>query len=124
MKRDMDLIRQILKRVEDQPAADGPVNALVLDAIDQATTREHIALLLDARLLEGKLNRGGPLNQIVAFSISKITWHGHEFLAAAKDDTTWAKAKSSVLKHGSSITFDLLLAWLKAEMKVKLGLPP
>jgi hypothetical protein len=64
------------------------------------------------------------LGGVLGINITGITWEGYEFIGAASDETLWAKAKSSVLKHGSSITFDLLLEWLKAERKKRLGVPP
>ena len=50
-----------------------------------------------------------------------LTWLGHEFLDAAKDDTIWTKAKETILKPGVSMTFNFLIEWLKAEAKTKLG---
>lgn len=52
-----------------------------------------------------------------------ITWAGHDFLDAAKDDTLWNKAKATVIKPAAGVAFDVLLAWLKHEAKQRLGLP-
>jgi len=52
----------------------------------------------------------------------EVTWNGHEFLNAAKDATIWEKAKATLFKTSTSITFDLLVEWLKAEARQKLGL--
>ncbi len=46
---------------------------------------------------------------------------GCDFLDAARSDTLWAKAKTSVIKPSASWTFDLLKEWLKAE--ISSGLP-
>ena len=54
--------------------------------------------------------------------LTGLSWLGHEFLDAAKDDTIWSKAKKTVLKSTAGITFDVLLEWLKAEVKGRIGL--
>jgi hypothetical protein len=52
-----------------------------------------------------------------AFQIFALTWEGHEFLDAMRDDTVWKKAKENVIKPGASWTVQLLFEWLKAEIK-------
>ena len=88
-----------------------------IEGYDAATIDGHIALLIEAGLLDGKVSQAAH-----TAAITGLPWKGHDFIAAAKDDTTWAKAKSTVLKHGASLPFDLLLEWLKAEGKKRLGL--
>jgi len=55
--------------------------------------------------------------------VFRLTWNGQDFADAATDDTIWKKAKEKVLQPASSWTFALLLEYLKAEIKAKLGLP-
>lgn len=55
--------------------------------------------------------------------IKRLTWEGHEFLDAARNDTTWRKAKDKFLKPAGAWTFSLLLEFLKAEAK-KLAFGP
>lgn len=55
----------------------------------------------------------------------KLTWEGHEFLDAAREDTRWNKAKEVAAKTGS-LTFSMLkevLVQLSAEAwkKILLG---
>ncbi len=88
---------------------------------DQKTISEHVRLLLDAGLVRGELTHfiGGR----ISFHVSGLTWNGHDFLDAARDTTIWTKAKATVLKPTASITFDVLLEWLKVQAKQTLGLP-
>jgi hypothetical protein len=88
---------------------------------DQKTISEHVRLLLDAELVRGKLTE--TLSARTRFYVSGLTWKGHDFLNAAKNTTIWTKAKETVLKPTTSITFDVLLAWLKEQAKQQLGLP-
>lgn len=121
MKRDFDLIRRILKDVQDLPAGKTLDNPSY-PGYDQSTINEHIILLEDAKLIK-ELNIVRLQGVIKDIRIKGLTWDGHDFLDAAKDDTIWKKAKESILKPGASITFSLLLEWLKSEVKQKLGLP-
>lgn len=45
--------------------------------------------------------------------VISITWDGHDFLDAAKDNDTWNKAKTLILKEGASFTFHYLKDWLE-----------
>jgi hypothetical protein len=52
-----------------------------------------------------------------------LTWDGYEFLESAKDENLWGKAKSIVIKPAGGVAFGVLLDWLKAEAKSRLGMP-
>jgi hypothetical protein len=121
MKRDFDLIRRLMKDIENMPAGKRYTDISYLTEYDPDTVYAHIALLLEAGLIEGKtvnLMRG-----IGGVMIDGLTWDGHDFLDAAKDDTIWSKAKETVLKPTAAITFELLRDWLKMKVKEKIGLP-
>ncbi|MGO8839441.1 MAG: DUF2513 domain-containing protein [Limisphaerales bacterium] len=47
----------------------------------------------------------------------RLTWAGHDFLDAARNDTIWNKAKDEFLKPGISWTFSILFEWLKQEAR-------
>ena len=121
MKRDMDLVRAILNVIEEQHLPNTGNWAPTIEGYDAATILAHVELLNDAGLLKAKIMKG--LGGSGGAHITGITWAGYEFINAAKDETIWVKAKSAILKHGSSMTFDLLLELLKAETRKRLGLP-
>lgn len=77
----------------------------------------HIKMLLGGGLVEVKDESEGEYAGI------NLTWNGQDFLDASNDSSIWQKAKETVLKPTVSITFTLLLEWLKQEAKIKLGLP-
>lgn len=119
MVRDFDLIRKIMLDVQSGPA-DQPQCTLHFDGeYDQATVDAHVSLLIDAGLLTGKVLRGS--GRILHAVVTGMTWEGHDFIDAAKDETLWAKAKTNVLKPAAAITFEALLQWLKAEALKRLG---
>ena len=121
MKRDMELIRQILHKAEalgfhnDEPPA--PYRAKTVDEAYQ------IALMQDAGLVVAgsptTIAGGIPYEE----SIIRLTWAGHDFLDSTRDSNIWNKAKEQVLKSGASWTFDILKEWVKYELKQRLGLP-
>jgi hypothetical protein len=118
MKRDMDLVRAIMIKVAEKLPPIGYLQDRVsIEGYDAATIDGHIALLIEAGFLEGKVNKAA---NVVA--ITGLPWRGHDFIDAAKDDTIWSRAKALVLKHSTSVSFDVLLELLKAEAKNRLGL--
>jgi hypothetical protein len=99
LKRDLDLIRDILLAIEAEPHGQrrGPI------AIPNRTAEEvgyHCHLLLEAGLA-----RGTATSHLASASpsamLTGLTWEGHEFLDAAREPTRWDQAKSIVSKLGS-----------------------
>ncbi len=111
MKRDMDLARKILKLIEDD-ADPNNFTDLDLEPLEgQGYNHEQIAyhfrLLHEAELVDAK-----STNQGVSYKVRSLTWEGHDFLEASRDDTIWEKAKNIVLKKTGGIAFETLKATL------------
>jgi hypothetical protein len=49
--------------------------------------------------------------------ITNLTWAGHEFAEAARDDMRWEKAMAIVTEKGDAITFEVLKQLLGSLMK-------
>lgn len=116
MIRNMNLIRLLLLRSEGDEEAE--------KACESFTVEErayHVQLLLDAGLVEGMAIRGAS-GEFTGAAISRLTWTGHDFLDASRDDKTWNKFLGIMKDKGLSLTFDLTLAWLKKELATKAGL--
>lgn len=120
MKRDLDLIRKMLLTVEDAPTGFAP--ALKFDGFTDAQVGYHAFLLIDAGLAQGAdittHGSDGPKAMI-----RNLTWEGHEFADAARDESRWKKAKSMVAEKGGGITLDVMKALLISLTKAALGLP-
>ena len=56
----------------------------------------------------------------------RLTWTGHEFLDAARNDTIWHKAGDRIKKSGVDVTISLMKEILNHLLKQALGLttPP
>lgn len=115
MKRDLDLVRAILLKLE----ADAPVH---VDGYSDEVVAHHVHLMGQAGLLlvanitsvSDTLPMAAPLS---------ITWAGHEFIHLARDNGIWKKAQEKVLRPAVGAVFEVLLTWLKAEAKKHAGLP-
>ena len=118
MKRDMDLCREILRQIEAHPELNRPVKIEV-----EGRAPEDITYQLH-QLRQGGLIEAKDVSDLqgLAYKPLRLTWQGHEFLDAARDDTIWRRGKERVMKAAGGLTFDLLLAALKAEIRDRTGL--
>ena len=51
-----------------------------------------------------------------------LTWQGHEFIEAARNDTFWKKAKKIVFSKSGALSIDVVKALLIAMAKESVGL--
>lgn len=121
MKRDLDLIRKILLALEAHEHGFAP-ETIEIAGYNQELVGYHIYLLGEAGLAKVLENTVFDRESPSAFALN-LTWDGYEFLEAAKDETVWGKAKENVIKPAGGIAFGVLLEWLKAEAKSRLGIP-
>lgn len=127
MKRDMDLIRKMLMDLEDggNRAWEG------LDRQDKALQKKHgyhAYLLKDAGLIHAK--DAGPVHVsdistdhpfLPRYTPRYLTWAGHEFLDAARDEERWNKAKGIAASMGGfavSVMKEVLAALVKEQLKL------
>ena len=119
MKRDMDLVRKILLMFESEETwpinPEGQINGFSKSQIDY-----HVELMKDSELLESvfdthTITSGMRRRVDKIFRGYRLTWQGHDFLDAARDDTRWTKAKGIMTKIGGG-TLEILKDILKQVM--------
>ena len=110
MKRDMDLVREILFAVE----RDEGLEALS-EKYGNALVAGHVAILKDAGLVEAKIFGSDLLRVPSAAHISRLTWAGHEFLDNARDNALWKKTLKFIGSKVSSVSFAVLTECLKEQ---------
>ncbi|EZQ18942.1 hypothetical protein CF98_00160 [Halopseudomonas bauzanensis] len=100
MKRDMDLVRLLLLRLES--LSDEPHSILVLNPakfdVEGYTADQvdyHLYLLVDSRLVD----QGGS-GVMSGFAFKQLTWAGHDFLDAVRDDEIWRRTREGVRAAG------------------------
>lgn len=116
MKGDMNLIRLLLLETEGE----GPKPDLC--AYTEEQRLYHSALLIEANLVHGEIildGNGQPAGTVPL----RLTWAGHEFLDAARNNKIWHKAGQRIKKSGVEVTLSLLQELLKLLLKQSLGLP-
>lgn len=125
MKRDMDLVREILITLEDHEHGLAPDGDLVIPGYTGETIGYHLVLMNEAGLIVAHPTTAfaGPSPSAI---VERITWEGHEFIANARNDTIWAKVKATVLAKGGSVSFEVLkfLVIENAKLYFLPGQPP
>lgn len=124
MKRDMDLIRRIMLRIEEK--ADLRHETIIIEGEHEERVGHHIDMLYQSGFIDGI--RSQPLSSPFGIVMVKdLSWDGHEFIAAIRNDTVFGRLKetftpaelsSTSLKVIAEISLELSKAW----MKQKLGL--
>ena len=119
MKRDLDLVRELLVHFDSKPTDAPEIPAIEGHA--EIDVKYHLILLFEAGLIRAdtETSKTGRVIRALPFS---LTWQGHEFLDTARDTNAWNAAKKQVTSKTGSISFELLKALLTAYAKQKLGL--
>lgn len=104
VKRDMDLIREILLKIEDHPNEPGGID-LPIEGRSSQEISYHVKLLAQAGLIEALESSSFDGD---VWEAKSLTWEGHEFLEASKDEGVWKKAKSIITNKGGGMVFEVL----------------
>lgn len=102
--RDMELIRELLFELE---AGGG---ARPLEGWCDASIRAHLAMMLEAGLLAGRAGAGGML------AIEGLTWSGHDFLAAIRQDTIWRRLRQRLAETAGGLALESIKALAMREL--------
>lgn len=103
MKRDMEIARKLLLLIEEQD--DDSKELIIPQDIDRKVAVYHLNLLDQAGFTDSTIRYA---DNSPMWIYSSITWDGHEFLDAVKNETIWNKIKTNVAEKGGSIPFDVL----------------
>lgn len=125
MKRDMDLIRDLLLKIEGGQRSFDLLTPEIAEILGQdgagKMPREqselmeyHLALLDDAGLITIQAKLSGAVWQI-----AKITWAGHDFLDTIREPAIWRETKAGA-KQAGGFSIDLLKALAKGLLKKKI----
>lgn len=100
MKRDMDLIRKVLLKIEEKED-DSSLLHVEVEGYDQENVDYHVRKLHSAKLIYAIYGDGNPY-------ATDITWEGHEFLDNVKNESVWKKTKDVVVKNGGTASFAIV----------------
>lgn len=105
MKRDLDLIRNILFAIEDSNSIDAALtlNGLAQLHQDQDLILYHVFLLNDAGLIIGIIDETAPY-----ISIARLTNEGHDYLDTIRDDSIWKQTKNTLSNISGSASLEVV----------------
>ena len=106
----MDLIRKMVLVIEDSPSGYAPREGLRIDGYTDEQIGYHAHLMIQEGLADGCDATSTDSNSPEAM-LTSLTWKGHEFAEAARDDTRWKKAMGVVEEKGGSATLSILLSF-------------
>ena len=130
MKRDMDLVREILLALEPLPVNfDNPmplqvgVEPLIFNGRTNEEIAYHIRIMTQGDLISmgGIGDDGVTIRKYYGFR-----WHGHEFIDDVRDPKAWAAAKEGARRVGSGslgFLWEIAKGIAKHELSAKLGFP-
>lgn len=121
MKRDMDLIRSLLLKLEGLPLSPSAVvhispddEEIAIEGYSSDQIEYHLNLLREQNLIEC------PGSQpMIGTTFCRLTWEGHDFLDAVRDPEIWRKTKKGTEATGS-FTFDLVRDLARGFIKTKI----
>jgi hypothetical protein len=116
MKRDMDLVRKILMTMEGAPA--NGVKAFSIVDYDAEMVSYHVAIMGEAGLL---IAEDYSTLHTLDYLPVRLTWAGHEFLEAVRDNSRWNQIKTQMDRTGGFV-FDvakaLAISWMLQQLQL------
>lgn len=127
MRRDMDLIRELLLKLEAAKCDPNSVyifysgdDEISVDGFSHEEIEYHLSLIAEA----GLVDQGGS-GAMEGFMFSRLSWAGHDFVDSVRSPEIWAKTKKGVDAAGG-LTLDLLKdlakGFIKKQIKDKTGI--
>lgn len=121
MKRDMELIRKIILNIESSQHGfvnnDLEIEGYISEQIDY-----HSYLIIQGGLAEGITTTNFQSSSPTAI-IRNLTWQGHEFAEAARNDSIWYRVSKIIKDKGEGMAFPIITQLLISEIKKNVGLP-
>lgn len=118
MTRDLELARRILLAVE---AHQEPVDNIELqfDGEDPERVSYHVKLLAQAGLIDAEdTSSMGHFE----WTPASLTWQGHEFLDAIRNESVWRTTKDIAADKGGALPFEVIKAIAVKALTSMLGI--
>lgn len=110
MKRDMELIRLVLLKAQDDDR-NGPIKGYTEDEIKYHRKQAKEAGLIEAIVLESS-DKPSPVPANVV--VRDLTWAGHDFIDGIQSESNWNKVKDYLRAGGKQITVETIKAAIRA----------
>ncbi len=106
MKRDMELVRLILLKIEEEYQSTAIYN-LDIPGYNKETVAYHCKILYEAGFISDYKARYAD-NEINMFGVGSLTWDGSDFLDKIRDNTQWKKVKETITQKGLPMIVDTI----------------
>ena len=106
MKRDWNLIRDILMEIESFNFRDEHVFIIKNSSSDEQLRERHVKLLFEAGFIKGNLAQCIGSWQLLD---AELTWQGQELLAHLRSSTIWESVKEKAMGKGVDLSFDAVM---------------
>jgi len=100
----MELVRKILLIIEASPIKRGSIT-IEIDGYSDEEISYHIQILKEHGIIEA-----ADYNATTRYCwrAKKLTWDGHDYLDAIRDDTRWEKIKAWISSAGKILTIETI----------------
>ncbi len=119
MKRDINLIRELLLQIESKDCR--KAEDFDIPDCDIRTINYHLIILSEGNFIKASFLQSDQ-SGIEDVIVHRLTWDGHEFLDAARNETAWNNAKKILREKAITGTFDMLKLLLIEGVKTQIGL--
>ncbi len=123
MKLDVSLIRSILLEVERFDDGSPQPREVEVTGYDRLVVSYHVHVLAEAGYLECYSLPPDDGQGPDLWLARRLTWSGHQYLGAVRDDTVWRRTLERTGKIAGGVTLELVKATAVAVAKQHLGLP-
>ena len=121
MKRDWNVVRVILERVEDGSLKDYDKRGLYRDElkITQDDFVGHLEILADAGILKNVTVTRDSLGEFrfCVYDRAFISMAGHDLLDALRDRAVWSRIKDKAVQSGVGISWEFIKAAIPVVMQ-------
>jgi len=110
MKRNMELIRKILITIEESDVTQGWV-PLDFEEYPDDEVSYHVKILFERGIIDA--TNCSSMNSF-SWKAKCITWDGHDFIEAIRDDGRWEEVKDWIKSAGKNLTIETIIIAVKA----------
>ena len=108
MKRDMDLVRKILLKIEESAPFE-TVQNLTIENYDMQEVAYHCEMMYQKGLIkEYQGDTVDNYNGVISFYVADLTWEGQDFLETVRDNSVWKKTKDTLKKKGLPLVIETI----------------
>ena len=112
MKREPDIVREVLLKVEEAESGQSVSMADFENETRHQLVAYHVHLLHESGYIEAAMipDYMGGQNHWAAFSINRMTMDGHDLLDAIRSEGVWSRTKEAIVSAGGVFTMESLKA--------------